>query len=96
MATVNLSWTNPSDLSDIDSIKVYRKQGNHTSEDKDTFLGSGTTLIDTVAVGSLTASGSGSATDSTAASSETYTYGAFSYNAGGHGPGDLTDSVVST
>ena len=102
MATVNLSWNNPADLSDISGIKIYRRTGDHTSalistkNERDAFAtAAGSTLVATVnkdGGGTLAES----AQDSSADVSQTYTYAAFSYNGGGLGPGDLTDAVVTT
>jgi|TARA_Y100000289_G_scaffold44982_1_gene44916 hypothetical protein len=88
---VKLSWTNPGSVSDIDTIEIYRKTGDHTSEtNMDTFR-SGATLVTSAPVG--TAGNVQEYTESNVAAN-TYTYGAFSKNAGGFGPGDLTDSTI--
>lgn len=101
MATVNLSWNNPADLSDISGIKIYRRTGDHTSasistkNERDAFAAAagGTPVATVDKSGSLLAE---SAQDTSADVSQTYTYAAFSYNGGGLGPGDLTDAVVTT
>ena len=88
---VKLTWTNPASVDDIDTIEVYRKTGDHTAvTDMDAFR-SGATLAASVAVG--TASTTQEYTENDVAA-ETYTYGAFSKNAGGFGPGDLTDATI--
>lgn len=88
---VKLSWTNPATVSDIDTIDVYRKSGDHTAvTDMDAFR-SGATLAASVAVGAANASQEVVENDVPA---DTYTYGAFSKNAGGFGPGDLTDATI--
>jgi hypothetical protein len=88
---IKLTWTNPATVSDIDTIEVYRKSGDHTSEaDMDSFR-SGATSVSSEAVGSASASQEYIDQDVTAG---TYTYGAFSKNAGGFGPGDLSDNTI--
>lgn len=87
---VKLTWTNPGTVGDIDTIEVFRKSGDHTSADAATFR-SGATLVTSAAVGS--ASANQEYTESSVPAG-TYTYGAFSKNAGGFGPGDLTDTTI--
>ena len=89
---IKLTWTNPGTVSDIDTIEVYRKSGDHTAESDMNAFRSGATLVCSEAVG--TANSSQEYTESNVAAG-TYTYGAFSKNAGGFGPGDLTDSVLT-
>lgn len=89
---IKLSWTNPSSVSDIDTIELYRKSGDHTSETNMETFRSGATLVTSAAVGA--ASSTQEYTDSAVAAG-TYTYGAFSKNSGGFGPGDLTDSTIA-
>ena len=89
---IKLTWTNPGTVSDIDTIEVYRKSGDHTSEsDMNTFR-SGADLVSSEAVGTANSSQEYTESDVPAG---TYTYGAFSKNAGGFGPGDLTDSTIT-
>lgn len=88
---VKLSWTNPSSVGDIDTIEIYRKSGDHTAvSDFDAFR-TGATLVVSEAVGS--AGVAQEYTESSVAAG-TYTYGAFSKNGGGFGPGDLIDSTL--
>ena len=87
---IKLTWTNPGTVSDIDTIEVFRKSGDSTSEDGEVFR-TGATLISSETVGS--ASASQEYTDQDVAAGE-YTYGAFSKNAGGFGPGDLSDNTI--
>ena len=87
---IKLTWTNPGTVSDIDTIEVFRKSGDSTSEDGEAFR-TGATLISSETVGS--ASASQEYTDQDVAAGE-YTYGAFSKNAGGFGPGDLSDNTI--
>lgn len=87
---IKLSWTNPSSVGDIDTIEIYRKSGDHTASDFETFL-SGSIHVVSEAVGS--AGAAQEYTESSVAAG-TYTYGAFSKNAGGFGPGDLIDSAL--
>lgn len=89
---IKLTWTNPATVSDIDTIEVYRKSGDHTSvADMNTFRTSAT-LVSSETVGA--ANSSQEYTESNVEAG-TYTYGAFSKNAGGFGPGDLTDSTIT-
>ena len=98
MANINVTWTNPADLSDINQVKVYRKDGDHSAldltdtTDGETFR-TGATLLETVLTANLTAGGTNSYTDS-GVTSGSYTYAAFSENDGGFGPGDQNDSPV--
>ena len=87
---VKLTWTNPGTVGDIDTIEVFRKSGDHTSAAAADFR-SGATPVTSVAVGS--ASSNQEYTEENVPAG-TYTYGAFSKNAGGFGPGDLTDSTI--
>jgi hypothetical protein len=89
---IKLSWTNPSTVSDIDTIEIFRAAGNHTSASEEAFRTAAGTAIASVAVGSANAVQE--YTDASVAAGD-YTYGAFSKNAGGFGPGDLTDSVLT-
>ena len=89
---IKLSWTNPSSVSDIDTIEVYRKVGDHTSVSDMNAFRTGATLVSSEVVGAANSSQEYIDSDVPAA---TYTYGAFSKNAGGFGPGDLTDSVLT-
>ena len=90
---IKLSWTNPATVSDIDTIEIYRKSGDHTAESSmDAFRSSPAVLVASEAVGG--ANSSQEYTESDVAAGE-YTYGAFSKNAGGFGPGDLTDSTIT-
>ena len=99
MATVNLNWTNPGDISDIAEIVIYRATGNRTSLNDATFRGvaeelpMGTDNVDLQKSGGILPN---SCSDTTADAGAEYTYGAFSKNGGGIGPGDLTNSVVNT
>ena len=88
---VKLTWTNPAVVGDIDTIEVYRKSGDHTSETDMAAFRAGATLSASVNVGSASANQETTEQDVPAG---TYTYGAFSKNAGGFGPGDLTDTTI--
>lgn len=89
---VKLTWTNPATIGDIDTIDLYRKVGDHTAVTDMAVFRSGATLVSAEAI-TTGANNSQDYTESNVAA-ETYTYGAFSKNAGGYGPGDLTDSVI--
>ena len=88
---VKLTWTNPGNVGDIDTIEVYRKSGDHTAVTDMASFRSGATLAASVNVG--TASANQDTTEQSVPAGS-YTYGAFSKNAGGFGPGDLTDSTI--
>jgi hypothetical protein len=88
---VKLTWTNPGTVGDIDTIEVFRKSGDHTGDSDMASFRSGATLVTSATVGS--ASSNQDYTE-TSVPAGTYTYGAFSKNAGGFGPGDLTDSTI--
>lgn len=99
MATVNLSWTNPGDISDIAEIVIYRATGNRTSLSESAFRGVAIEIPIGDDNADLQKNGSilpNSCSDTTADAGAEYTYGAFSKNGGGIGPGDLTNSVVNT
>ena len=89
---IKLSWTNPDSVGDIDTIEIFRVSGDHTGDSAEDFRSAAGTAIASVTVGS--ASSSQEYTDAAVAAGD-YTYGAFSKNAGGFGPGDLTDSVLT-
>ena len=92
MADVVLSWTQPANVADQTSVKIYLKSGNHTAVSDMAAFRSGATLGATESVG-----GAGTTqtyTDSGRAAG-TYTYGAFSHNTAGFGPGDLLNSTVT-
>jgi len=89
---IKLSWTNPSSVSDIDTIELYRKSGDHTGVTDMEAFRTGASLVTSAAVGSANAVQE--YTESAVAAGE-YTYGAFSKNAGGFGPGDLTDTTIT-
>lgn len=90
---VLLAWTNPANVADIDTIDIYRINQdltNTTTTDDATFR-SQATLIASEQVGS--ANSTQNYTDS-AVSADIYTYGAYSKNAGGYGPGDRIDTAL--
>ena len=89
---VKLTWTNPATVSDIDTIDLFRKAGDHTASSiSDADFRSGADTVSSEAVGAANASQE--YTENNVAAGE-YTYGAYSKNAGGYGPGDRTDSTI--
>ena len=100
MANINITWTNPAVLSDIDEVQVFRIAADRTADDLSdatvaaTFRSDAGTPITTVAVANLTAAGTNSYTDEGVTAGD-YTYAAFSKNQGGFGPGDQNDTVLS-
>lgn len=80
-------WDAPASNAGIEEIHLFRKSGDHTTvTDMDAFR-TEAEQIATVSVDVV------QYTDAQVASG-TYTYGAFSYNSAGYGPGDLTDGAV--
>jgi hypothetical protein len=86
MKNLKITWDNPASTSGIDELHVYRKSGDHTvNTDYDLFR-SGATLVANVStnveyyVDAQVPVGS-------------YTYGVFSHNSSGYGPGDLANTV---
>ena len=92
MANIKVTWTQPADVGDQDSVKVYRAVGDQTALADDAFR-TAATVVATESVG--TASAEQSFIDLDVPTGETYTYGAFSYNAAGFGPGDIADSPIT-
>lgn len=88
---VLLEWTNPASVADIDTIEIFRASGDETTQTDMNAFRSGATLVASEPKGS--ASSTQTYTDSSVAAG-TYTYGAFSKNAGGFGPGDLIDTAL--
>lgn len=100
MANINITWTNPAVLSDIDEVQVFRIAADRTADDlsdatvAETFRTDAVAPIATVAVADLTASAQYSYTDE-GVTAGVYTYAAFSKNQGGFGPGDQNDTVLT-
>jgi hypothetical protein len=90
--TVILRWTNPAEVGDIDTVEIYRKTGDHTDVTDYEAFRTDAVLVKSEAVGDA---------DTTQTYTElnvptgNYTYGAFSKNAGGFGPGDLINSSLT-
>lgn len=87
MKDVDVSWTKPLKHDGIAEIHLFRKDGDHTAETDMDLFRSGADHVATVSLGATSFS-------DVNVSIGTYTYGAFSYNAAGYGPGDLSDSPV--
>jgi hypothetical protein len=83
---VDLTWneTAMAGATDIDSLKIYYKVGDHTAVTDMEAFRTGATEVADVALGTGTYKHLN-------VPAETYTYGIFSYNASGCGPGDLSD-----
>ena len=92
MANVKISWTNPADVSDQDSVKIFRATGDQTALDPVAFRAAAGTEIHT---DTTVATGADEYVDMNVPGGETYTYGAFSYNSAGFGPGDIADSPIT-
>lgn len=86
---IDLTWNEAAmaGATDIDTLKIYRKVGDHTAEADMSVFRTGATHVADVAVGT------GTHTD-LAVAADTYTYGIFSHNQGGFGPGDLIDTAI--
>lgn len=90
--TVILSWTNPAEVGDIDTIEIYRKTGDHTDVSDYEAFRTDAVLVKSEDVGAADTSQQYADED---VSNGVYTYGAFSKNAGGFGPGDLINSTIT-
>jgi hypothetical protein len=84
---IDLTWVTPADTSDIDTLEIFQKAGDHTAQIDMAAFRTGATLIATPAKGDITYTHTGVAAG-------TYTYGVFSKNQGGYGPGDLIDAPL--
>ena len=102
MANINLAWNNPTAATDIDYICVHKLSGDHSATyandslisaaDAATFATSAPTVLN-LSDGSYTyASGASSFTDTVSAG--TYTYGVFSKNQTGYGPGEAQTITI--
>jgi hypothetical protein len=102
MANINLAWTNPTET-DIDNICVHRFDTDQSATyaddtlisatDAAAFAASATTVLN-LSDGSYTySSGAASFTDTVSAG--TYTYGVFSKNQTGYGPGEAQTITVA-
>jgi|11BtaG_2_1085332.scaffolds.fasta_scaffold02725_3 hypothetical protein len=86
MKDLKITWDPPASLSGIDELHVYRKSGDHSSENDLDLFRSGATKVAAVAGGAV------EYVDAQV-SIGSYTYGVFSYNSSGYGPGDLANEV---
>ena len=84
---IDLTWATPADTSDIDTLEIFQKVGDHTAETDMAVFRTGATSIATPAKGDITYTHTGVTPD-------TYTYGVFSKNQGGYGPGDLINAPL--
>ncbi len=81
MATVNLSWTTPSSVSDVDNIEIWRWAGltNSATADLETLItAAATTPLTTLADSAVTYS------DTSAPAASDLTYAAVSRNTAGY------------
>lgn len=93
MANIKVTWTNPADVSDQDTVEVYRAAGDETgSTDEDFRTAAGTAIF---SENPSSYAGTTQFVTQTGVTAGTYTYGAFSKNAAGFGPGDIADSVIT-
>ena len=89
MTNLKIEWDNPANASGIEENHIYRVAGDHTGvTDMDAFRASGT-KVGTVSAGDTFF------VDLNVPAGE-YTYGVFSSNSVGYGPGDLADSSYTT
>lgn len=98
MASIKLDWTNPTGATDIVNICVHRfdtdesaTYANDTALDAATaeaFAAAAPTVLNLSDATYTYSDGAVSFTDTTAVNGTTYTYGVFSKNAGGYGPGE--------
>jgi hypothetical protein len=108
MANVLLNWDAPADTANVDGIVVLRKTEADSAATQpacDDFIAADTVRTNTaddiqsgiVQVGSDVTSGietDGSVTD-TGVDAGNYFYAAFSYNAAGYSPCDVTDTILT-
>lgn len=96
MANINLAWTNPT-ATDIDNICVHKLSGDHSATypngtinatDAATFAAAAGAYINQDSTYTDTSAGAKTYTDSTASNTGTHTYGVFSKNGSGYGPGE--------
>lgn len=92
MANIRVSWTNPADVADQDSVKIFRATGDQTALSDEAFRTAAGTEIYTE---TTVATGTDEYIDQSVPTGETYTYGAFSYNTAGFGPGDISDTSIT-
>lgn len=110
MANVLLNWTAPTDVNNVDGIVVLRKTESDAAATQpvcDDFIAADTVRVDTASdiqsgivqvgsdvTGQSVISVDGSVTD-TGVAVGNYFYAAFSYNAAGYSPCDVTDSILT-
>ena len=88
MKNLKVQWSNSANASGVDENHIYRADGDHTAmTDMALFRSHGTQ------VGTVTAADA-EFIDVSVASGD-YTYGVFSHNSVGYGPGDLANSVYT-
>ena len=102
MANINLTWNNP-DETDIDNICVHRFNFDQSAiyandtlisaADATTFVSSCPTVLNAADGSYNYAAGTSSFTDTVSAG--TYTYGVFSKNQTGYGPGEAQTITVA-
>lgn len=86
MKDLKITWDPPASLTGIDELHIFRKEGDHSAvTDLDLFR-SGATKVAAVAGGAVEYIDAQVSVGS-------YTYGVFSYNSSGYGPGDLANEV---
>jgi hypothetical protein len=85
---IDLTWdiTAMAGKTDIDSLEIFVKSGDHVGQSNSDFR-TGATSIATPAQGDSTFT-------HTSVADGTWTYGVFSKNQGGYGPGDLIDTAL--
>lgn len=87
MKDLKITWDSPESLNGIEELHVYRKSGDHTSVSDLSLFRSGATKVAAVSPESL------EYVDAQV-SLGSFTYGVFSYNSSGYGPGDLANQVI--
>lgn len=86
MKDLKITWDPPASLTGIDELHVYRKSGDHSAENDLDLFRSGATKVAAVAAGAAEYIDAQVPIGS-------HTYGVFSYNSIGYGPGDLSNEV---
>lgn len=86
MKDLKITWDSPENLTGIEALHIYRKSGDHSDVTDLALFRAGAVLVGSV---------SADATEyvNTQVSLGSFTYGVFSHNSSGYGPGDLANEV---
>lgn len=86
MKDLKITWDSPENSTGIEALHIYRKSGDHSDVTDLALFRAGAVLVGSV---------SADATEyvNTQVSLGSFTYGVFSHNSSGYGPGDLANEV---